>query len=408
MNLSYFIAARYFRSKKKRNFITVLSTISMIGVAVGTMALVIVMSVFNGLEDLIRGLFASFDAELKVEAVLGKSFEVDSLWLDGIQNVEGVAVLTEVIEDNALLDYNGNQLVATIKGVSDNFLEQDRFSRGYFWGDTTLGNDLRPGAIMGRGVGFFLSVNLKDVNVPLKVFYPKAPRSAATLNPNQLYSSASLEPVAFFSVERQFDDEYVIAPLKFTRELLNYGNKRTSLEIKISDGYSIDEVQENLKAHLGSDFSVKNTDEQHAGLLRTVKLEKLFVFLTLSFILAIASFNIFFSLSMLAIEKKKDIAMLKALGAKDKLIQEIFLKQGAMIAVVGAAIGLVLGFAIVWLQESFGLVSLGIASAVVDAYPVRMVWTDFAWITVVVILITLVASWRPAWIASRVKTTDEL
>ncbi|WP_439473651.1 FtsX-like permease family protein [Algoriphagus formosus] len=408
MNLSYFIAARYFRSKKKRNFITVLSTISMIGVAVGTMALVIVMSVFNGLEDLIRGLFASFDAELKVEAVLGKSFEVDSLWLDGIQNVEGVAVLTEVIEDNALLDYNGNQLVATIKGVSDNFLEQDRFSRGYFWGDTTLGNDLRPGAIMGRGVGFFLSVNLKDVNVPLKVFYPKAPRSAATLNPNQLYSSASLEPVAFFSVERQFDDEYVIAPLKFTRELLNYGNKRTSLEIKISDGYSIDEVQENLKAHLGPDFSVKNTDEQHAGLLRTVKLEKLFVFLTLSFILAIASFNIFFSLSMLAIEKKKDIAMLKALGAKDKLIREIFLKQGAMIAVVGAAIGLVLGFAIVWLQESFGLVSLGIASAVVDAYPVRMVWIDFAWITVVVILITLVASWRPAWIASRVKTTDEL
>ncbi|WP_288369617.1 FtsX-like permease family protein [uncultured Algoriphagus sp.] len=408
MNLSYFIAARYFRSKKKRNFITVLSTISMIGVAVGTMALVIVMSVFNGLEDLIRGLFASFDAELKVEAVLGKSFEVDSLWLDGIQNVEGVAVLTEVIEDNALLDYNGNQLVATIKGVSDNFLEQDRFSRGYFWGDTTLGNDLSPGAIMGRGVGFFLSVNLKDVNVPLKVFYPKAPRSAATLNPNQLYSSASLEPVAFFSVERQFDDEYVIAPLKFTRELLNYGNKRTSLEIKISDGYSIDEVQENLKAHLGPDFSVKNTDEQHAGLLRTVKLEKLFVFLTLSFILAIASFNIFFSLSMLAIEKKKDIAMLKALGAKDKLIREIFLKQGAMIAVVGAAIGLVLGFAIVWLQESFGLVSLGIASAVVDAYPVRMVWTDFAWITVVVILITLVASWRPAWIASRVKTTGEL
>lgn len=408
MNLSYFIAARYFRSKKKRNFITVLSTISMIGVAVGTMALVIVMSVFNGLEDLIRGLFASFDAELKVEAVVGKSFEVDSLWLDGIQNVDGVAVLTEVIEDNALLDYNGNQLVATIKGVSDNFLEQDRFSRGYFWGDTTLGNDLRPGAIMGRGVGFFLSVNLKDVNVPLKVFYPKAPRSAATFNPNQLYSSASLEPVAFFSVERQFDDEYVIAPLKFTRELLNYGNKRTSLEIKISDGYSIDEVQENLKAHLGPDFSVKNTDEQHAGLLRTVKLEKLFVFLTLSFILAIASFNIFFSLSMLAIEKKKDIAMLKALGAKDKLIREIFLKQGAMIAVVGAAIGLVLGFAIVWLQESFGLVSLGIASAVVDAYPVRMVWTDFAWITVVVILITLVASWRPAWIASRVKTTEEL
>ncbi|MCS5491141.1 FtsX-like permease family protein [Algoriphagus limi] len=408
MNLSYFIAGRYFRSKKKRNFITVLSTISMIGVAVGTMALVIVMSVFNGLEDLIRGLFASFDAELKVEAVMGKSFEASTDWLNDIREVEGVAVLTEVIEDHALFDYNGNQLVATIKGVSDNFLEQERFSQGYFWGDTTLGTDLRPGAIMGRGVGFFLSVNLKDINVPLKVYYPRAPRSAATLNPNQLYSSASLEPVAFFSVERQFDDEYVIAPLNFTKELLNYGSRRTSLEIKVADGYSVQEVQRNLKAHLGSDFSVKNTDEQHADLLRTVKLEKLFVFLTLTFILAIASFNIFFSLSMLAIEKKKDIAILKAIGAKDALIRAIFLKQGGMISISGALVGLVLGFLVVWLQESYGLVSLGIASAVVESYPVRMIWTDFLWISVAVILITLIASWRPAWIASRVETTKEL
>ncbi len=380
----------------------------MVGVAVGTMALVIVMSVFNGLEDLIRGLFASFDAELKVEASLGKSFEVNEEWLGGIRAIEGVAVLTEVIEDNALLDYKGNQLVGTIKGVSDNFLEQDRFTRGYFWGDTTLGTDLRPGAILGRGVGFFLSVNLDDQNVPLKVFYPKAPRSAATLDPSQLYASAVLDPVAFFSVERQFDDEYVIAPLNFTRDLLNYGNRRTSLEIKVSKGSTIAEVQKRLKAHLGSDFTVKNTDEQHAGLLRTVKLEKLFVFLTLTFILAIASFNIFFSLSMLAIEKKKDIAVLKAMGAPDRLIQKIFLKQGALIAFTGALIGLVMGYLICLAQQSFGLVSLGIASAVVDAYPVRIVLSDFVWISLAVVTITLLASWRPAFIASRVDTIKEL
>lgn len=380
----------------------------MVGVAVGTMALVIVMSVFNGLEDLIRGLFASFDAELKVEASLGKSFEVDEEWLGGIRAIEGVAVLTEVIEDNALLDYKGNQLVGTIKGVSDNFLEQDRFTRGYFWGDTTLGTDLRPGAILGRGVGFFLSVNLDDQNVPLKVFYPKAPRSAATLDPSQLYASAVLDPVAFFSVERQFDDEYVIAPLNFTRDLLNYGNRRTSLEIKVAKGNTVAEVQKRLKAHLGSDFTVKNTDEQHAGLLRTVKLEKLFVFLTLTFILAIASFNIFFSLSMLAIEKKKDIAVLKAMGAPDRLIQKIFLKQGALIAFTGALIGLVMGYLICLAQQSFGLVSLGIASAVVDAYPVRIVLSDFVWISLSVVTITLLASWRPAFIASRVDTIKEL
>lgn len=408
MNLSYFIAARYFRSKKKRNFITVLSTISMIGVAVGTMALVIVMSVFNGLEDLIKSLFASFDAELKIEVVEGKSFLISEEWLDSIRNLEGVAILTEVIEDNALLDYNGHQMVARIKGVSDNFLDQGRFSKGYFWGDTTLGDELRPAAILGRGVGFFLSVNLEDVNVPLKVFYPKAPRSAASIDPTQLYASGILDPVAFFSVERQFDDEYVIAPLDFTRDLLNYGDKRTSLEIKVEDGMSINKVQSTLKAHLGPKFLVKNTDEQHAGLLRTVKLEKLFVFLTLTFILAIASFNIFFSLSMLAIEKKKDIAVLKAMGAPDRLIRSIFLKQGALIAFSGAIIGLIMGYFVCWMQEIFGLVSLGISSAVVDAYPIKIIWTDFLWISLAVIAITMVASWRPAWIASQVDTVKEL
>lgn len=380
----------------------------MVGVAVGTMALVIVMSVFNGLEDLIRGLFASFDAELKIEAAEGKSFEVTEDWLDSIRSLEGVEVLTEVIEDNALFDYNGNQIVARLKGVSDNFLDQGRFKNGYFWGDTTLGTDLRPAAILGRGVGFFLSVNLNDVIVPLKVFYPKAPRSAATIDPNQLYSSAILDPVAFFSIERQFDDEYVIAPLEFAKNLLNYGNRRTSLEIKVEESHSINSIQSSLKELLGPRFLVKNTDEQHAGLLRTVKLEKLFVFLTLTFILAIASFNIFFSLSMLAIEKKKDIAVLKAMGAPDKLISRIFLKQGALIALSGAIIGLILGFLICLAQEKFGLVSLGISSAVIDSYPVKIAWTDFIWISLAVIGITLLASYRPAFIASKVDTVKEL
>lgn len=380
----------------------------MVGVAVGTIALVVVMSVFNGLEDLIRSLFASFDAELKVEPVAGKSFLAPKEWLRQIEQIEGVEILTEVIEDNALFEHDGNQIVAKIKGVSDNFLDQGRFSRGYYWGDTSLGTDIRPGAILGRGVGFFLSVNLEEVNSTLKVFYPKAPRSAASIDPSQLYASAQLEPRGFFSIEQQFDDGYVLAPLNFTRDLLNYGEKRTALEIKIKEGYTVKQVQKALKDHLGSEFIVKNADEQHAGLIRTVKLEKLFVFLTLTFILAIASFNIFFSLSMLAIEKKKDIAVLKAMGARDRLIRGIFLKQGALIAFSGAAIGLVLGYLLVLAQDSFGLVSLGISSAVVDAYPVRIVLTDFIWISIAVISITLLASWRPAIIASQVDTVREL
>ncbi len=380
----------------------------MVGVAISTMALVAVMSVFNGLEDLIRSLFASFDAELKIEPVKGKSFEVTEDWLNAIRQIEGVGILTEVIEDNALLEYRGNQQVVRLKGVSENFLDQDRFSKGFFWGDTTLGTSVRPGAILGRGVGFFLSVNLGEINSALKVYYPKAPRSAGSIDPNQLYSSAQIEPKAFFSIEQSFDNEYVIVPLEFSKNLLNYGDKRTSLEVKVKEGVSILEVQSRLIEKLGSDFSVKNADEQHAGLIRTVKLEKLFVFLTLTFILAIASFNIFFSLSMLAIEKKKDIAILKAMGAKNSLIRTIFLKQGAMIAFSGAILGLILGFVLVGAQEKFGLISLGISSGVVDAYPVRINLQDFLWISVAVVTITLLASWRPAWIASQVDTVKEL
>ncbi|PZV86166.1 lipoprotein-releasing system permease protein [Algoriphagus aquaeductus] len=385
-----------------------LSIISMVGVAISTMALVAVMSVFNGLEDLIRSIFASFDAELKVEPVKGKSFVATEEWLESIRTLEGVDILTEVIEDNALLEYRGNQQVARLKGVSENFLEQGRFSKGFFWGDTTLGTPLRPGAIMGRGLGFFLSVNLGEVNSSLKVYYPKAPRSAGSIDPNQLYTSAQIEPRAFFSIEQRFDNEFVIVPLEFARDLLNYGQKRTSLEIKVKKEYKIAEVQKNLVRHLGPDFLVKNADEQHAGLIRTVKLEKLFVFLTLTFILAIASFNIFFSLSMLAIEKKKDIAILKSMGAKDSLIRGVFLKQGAMIAFSGALLGLVLGFVVVWVQETFGLITLGISSGVVDAYPVRINVVDFVWISLAVVSITLLASWRPAWIASQVETVKEL
>ncbi len=380
----------------------------MIGVAISTMALVAVMSVFNGLEDLIRGLFSSFDSELQVTPVVGKSFVATEDWLNALREVEGVEVITEVIEDNALLEYRGNQHIARVKGVSDNYFDHERFSKGYFWGDTTLGTALRPGAILGRGVAFALSVNLDDINSVLQIYYPKAPKSAASLDPNQLYAAGQVEPRGFFSIEQGVDNEYILVPLDFFKDLLSYGQKRTALELKVASGYSISSVQQAVQTHLGADFAVKNADEQHATLIRTVKLEKLVVFLTLTFILALASFNIFFSLSMLAIEKKKDLAVLKSMGAKNSLIRGIFLKQGALIAFSGAFLGLILGLLLVGAQEKFGLISLGIASGVVDAYPVRIHWPDLGWISLAVVTITLLASWRPAWIAAQVNPIDEL
>lgn len=378
----------------------------MIGVAVGTMSLIMVLSVFNGLEDLVRGLYASFDAELKIEATKGKSFTVSGDWLSGIQNIEGVEVLTEVIEDNALFKYRDNQHLARIKGVSDNYLQQGRFEQGYIWGNLDLGTETQPRAIIGRGVGFFLSVDLDNHFDLLQVFYPKAPRNAGTIDPSQMYSRGILKPEAFFSIEKDFDDNYIIAPLSFVSSLLNYGQKRTALEVKVKEGYNIQRVKTRVSAFLGEDFQVKDTDEQHAQILRTIKIEKLFVFLTLTFILAVASFNIFFSLSMMAIEKKRDTAILFALGAKQWMIQKIYLKQGAIIALTGAIIGLSLGYLACWVQDQYGLVSLGIASSIIESYPVKMVWWDFLWTSVSVIAITFMASFRPALIASRVKSID--
>jgi lipoprotein-releasing system permease protein len=378
----------------------------MIGVAVGTMALVVVLSVFNGLEDLVRSLYASFDAELKIEPAQGKSFEVEPNWLLQIQEIEGVDIVTEVIEDNALFKYKDYQHLARLKGVSNNYLDQGRFDRGYVWGNLDLGTELQPKAIIGRGVGFFLSIDIENEFELLTVFYPKAPRSAGTIDPNQLYSRNFIKPAAFFRIDKEFDDNYIITPLGFVSQLLNYGNKRTSLEVKVKDGESIQKVKSRLRAHLGEKFTIKDTDEQHEGLLRTIKIEKLFVFITLTFILAVASFNIFFSLSMMAIEKKKDTAILFAMGAREKLVRQIYIKQGGIIAFTGAVIGLVSGFVLVWLQDTFGLISLGIASSVIENYPVKMIWTDFLWTSIAVIAITFLASYRPALIASRVKVND--
>ena len=379
----------------------------MVGVAVGTMALVVVLSVFNGLEDLIKGLYASFDADLKVMPVEGKSFEIDAAFLAKIGELEGVEILTEVIEDNALVRYGEHQVVATLKGVSDNFTAQDRFKSGYLSGELNLGEKDRPQAIIGRGLSYFLLLNLDDEFELIQVFYPKDPKSGS-IDPSSMYNREVIQPAGIFSIEKQIDDEYLIVPLDFASRLLDYGNRRTGLEIMVTEGYNIQSVKKELRILLGEAFVVQDSDEQHASLLMTIRLEKLFVFLTLTFILAVASFNIFFSLSMLAIEKKKDISVLFSMGGTKRLIRSIYLKEGAIIAFSGALVGLVLGFLICWVQDNYGLVSLGVTSSVIDAYPVKMQWTDFLYTSLSVVIITMIASYRPALIASRVKTTLHL
>ncbi|MDB5262491.1 MAG: hypothetical protein JWQ14_1772 [Adhaeribacter sp.] len=408
MNVPLLIAKRYFRSKKKRNIISIISNISMIGVAVGSAALIIVLSVFNGLEDLIRSIYGSFDPDLRVTAVKGKSFETNAAFLNRIRNTPGVELLTEVIEDNALLRYENRQKVIKLKGVTNNFFGQNKIDSSVIEGDYRLRRNGYNYALLGRGVQYELSIRVQNAIIPMYLLYPKNKKKIGlSLNPEDAFNEKSIMVGGVFVIEKQYDDNYVFVPITFAQELMNYGARRTSLEIKVKPGESVYRVQQGLKATLGPTFNILNSDEQHVSLLRAVKVEKLFVFITFAFILLIASINIFFSLSMLVIDKKKDIAILTAMGASPKIIRNIFLAEGGLVAVIGAVTGLAIGLLVCWVQQTYGVISMGMATALVDAYPVKMHLADFLLTGLTIIVITLLVSIRPAIKAAAIdpKTT---
>jgi len=407
VNLSLFIAKRYFFSKRKQNFINIISILSMVGVAFSTAALIIVLSVFNGLEGLLRSLYVSFDPELKIEAVEGKSFEVNDELLSRINAIEGVNVVTEVIEDYAYIRYRDADVVATIKGVSDNFIDQHRLDDRIVQGDLKLKQDGVDFAILGRGLQYALSVAVEDEMYALQVFYIKDLKRN-TLDPSQMYSRKSIRPGGVFSIEKNYDENYIFLPLDFVVDLLDYGNKRTALELKTDEGVNLNKLKQSVSESIGDSFAVLTNGEQQKDLYRLLKIEKLFTFLALSLLITVGSINIFFSLMMLAIDKKKDISILSAIGADQKLIKRIFFSEGAIISFIGAGSGLLIGGLICWAQDQFGLVGMGMENAVVADYPVTLIWTDFALTSLVIIGITFLVSFYPAILASRSYSTQNL
>ncbi len=371
-------------------------------VGVGTMSLIIVLSVFNGLEDLLKSLYNTFDPEIKIEATVGKSFEVTPEFLENIRAIDGVQTLAEVIEDNAYARYNQSEMVAVVKGISHSFLDKPKVQDAIVQGSARFQgeNSSLNYAIIGRGIQYILNIAPNNDFFALQLFYPKDITGSIT-NPEKMLNRKNIMIGGVFALEKQYDEKYIFVPLEFAKELLDYGNKRTSLEITIKKGYNESEVQQNLRGVLGDKFKVLTSDEQHAIILRTIKIEKLFVYLIFAFILSISSFNIFFALSMLAIEKKKDIGVLYSLGASNKLIRAIFLKEGAFISLSGALFGIFAGFILVLLQQEFGLVSMGLQTSVIGYYPVKMEVMDFIITGVGIILITMAASIRPAIIATK-------
>jgi len=373
----------------------------MVAVAFGTCALVIVLSVFNGLEDFVRSLYNSFDPEIMVKPVQGKSFEVTDELMSRIDSLEGVAVVTEVIEDNAYVRYRDSEMIIKLKGVEENFLQQNRMDKTIIEGELKLQEGGINYAVVGSGVRYNLGIPPENDFYALQIYYPRRGRFSTTIDPSRQVNRKTAIPAGVFAIEKHYDLNYVFVTLDFAKELMDYENKRTSLEIKTIDSREVPEVKERLKAVLGEEFEVLDSDEQHSSLLKVLKVEKLFVFITFSFIIAVASFNIFFSLTMLAIEKKRDIATLYSLGATDKIIRRVFLLNGSIISLLGATVGLSLGFLIVWLQQVFGFVSMGMVTSVIDAYPVKMQLGDFIYTALCIVVITLLASYHPANIATK-------
>jgi len=394
LNFSFYVAKRYLFAKKSQNTINVISTISVVGVSIGTMALIVVLSVFNGFDSLVHSLFNSFDPDLKITIKEGKRFSSDLPSIEELKNTEGVLYLSEVVEENALLKYGKKQYIATIKGVSEDFLKMSGIDTMIIEGNFSLKQGKNEYAVVGQGIAIKLNIGLNFVN-PIVVYVPKR-EGRVSMNPEKAFNRRYIFPSGIFAIQQDFDSRYMIVPIEFARELLDFTTEVSALEIKIDPAYDSDDVQARIKEIMGESYDVKNRFEQEELLYKIMKTEKWAIFFILTFILVVASFNVIGSLTMLIIEKKKDISILRSMGAEIKRIRNIFLIEGWLISVLGAITGLTIGVLIIWLQKEFGLIKLqGSGSFVIDTYPVEIVLFDFILVFITVIGIGYLAAWYP-------------
>lgn len=390
------VALRYLFSKRSTNAINIISGISLTGMTVGAWCLVVFLSVFNGFEGLVKSLYNAFYPELSVYSESGKTFPVDSILLNKIRNVEGIAGYSVCLEENAYLKYGDKEYIGTIKGVDSNYSSVSDVDSFMLFGSFLLKDDNYSYAVIGAAIDQALNVDVDHPLLSLEVMVPKKGRKSY-INPEDAFRKDFLIPSGVFAIQQEFDSKYVFVPLKFAQELLQEEGRASVLEIKLKPGVSMEKTQEVYSSLLGNSLIVKNRIQQNEVLYRVMKIERFAVYAILTFILLIISFNIIGSLSMLVMEKERDIAILRALGAGASGIKYVYLGVGVFTSGIGALIGLFLGFITCLLQQQFGIIKLqGSGSFVIDSYPVEMHVSDFLLTFITVILISLLASWYPA------------
>lgn len=398
MNLSFNIARRYLFSKKSHNAINIISAISVCGVTLATLALICTLSVFNGFHDLVEKMFTNFDPELKIEAAKGMSFEPNDSIYSILHSTNGISVITQTLENNAMVQYKNKQAMVTIKGVEDNFRELTTFDDILIGeGQFTLSDNVADYGIMGIQIPYTLNSGFHFVD-PMTIYAPKRGTHINFANPMTNFNQKRLyNPGLIFRVNQEkYDNSYIITSIDFARDLFGYEKEVSSLELKTMTGTNIRKVKKELQKKLGDEFTVKDRYEQQEDIFKIVKIEKFISYLFLCFILLIACFNIISSVSMLILDKEKNIATMRSIGADDNLICRIFIWEGNLISLFGAALGLILGIILCLLQQHFGLLTLGDSGAfVVDSYPVSVHLTDIILVFFTVIIVSSLAVWLP-------------
>jgi len=402
LNLSFFIAKRYLISKKSTNAINVISWISIVAIAITTAALVIILSAMNGLTSVVADLYHAIEPDLKITSTNSKYISDKQLLSKKIKSIQGIKYISYSIEENALIKLDEKQAVVTIKGVDSEFKKLTQFDTVVYEGNYRFEYNKQYYGVFGRGIASKLGINVNDFVSPISIYAPTRGK-VESINPEDAFNKLSISPAGIFSLNDDFDFKFVLIDLKAAQYLFDCPESFSTIEIGLENKDDLESIQEQLSEKLGPSYQVKNRYQLNDVLFKTLKTEKLWTFLILAFILVIATFNIIGALTMLIIEKKKDIKTLYNLGADQQFIRTIFMQEGFLITSVGALSGLVIGVIICVLQQQFHLVTFDDQS-VIPFYPIEMQWKDFVWILTLVMGIGFLAAIYPV----RVFTKNDL
>jgi lipoprotein-releasing system permease protein len=373
LNVSAYIARRYFFSRQNKNAVNIITGISLLGLVVGTAALIVVLSAMNGLEGLVRSFYNDFDPDIKISLNEGKYFSAGDAHFQELVDVEGVEAVAQVLEERAILNFRDKEHIVSLKGVDGRFSTVSRIEVALRNGAYTLGDSSDQQILMGTGVAYYLGYSRIDLGEPLSAFVLQANASAS--NFSNAFSSASLTPTGIFSVQAEFDAKYALISLPYLQRLLQRPGALTQLEVKLKNYAEVERVEEQISALLGDTFKVQNRDEQQEVFYKVMKSEGLFAYLVFALILTIATFTIMGSIAMMMLDKRRDLRTLWALGLSVKQLRKLFFLVGMRIGGGGALIGLIFGCGLVLLQQYYGLISVG-DGYLIEYYPVALKWQD--------------------------------